>query len=142
MMTVQVALGSDIDPGIWYVERMCSITLIEPFYNCGKMWIYAYFADSELITEPVNHSTLFGYAFHDDFDWDLYRDDVGICNFFPQISTINATACTDSWFAMGNRTMDTCWDDKCKSMFQHELDHMVCECNWHENMTRPEEIRM
>lgn len=140
---VYFAYGSyPLNEGIWYLERICSIITEEPFYDCSVFWIYAYFPDSDYVIDPTSGRYLLGFAFNDKYDWDEHRAEFGICNFFPQILTFkNGIACQDGWFAFGNSTRDTCWNNNCKSMFQHELDHMICECNWHENMTRPESMK-
>lgn len=137
---VYLVYGSyGLSEGIWFIERICSITLEEPFYNCDVKWIYIYLPHETYIIDPVTGGYLYGFAFNDSYNWDEFSDEFGICNFFPQILAFkNGIACNDSWFAFGNSTNDTCWDNNCKSMFQHELDHMICECNWHENMTRAE----
>jgi len=138
---VYFAYGSySLNEGTWQIQRMCSITLEEPFYDCDVKWIFVYFPDETYIRDPVTGGYLYGFAFYDSYDWDEFREDFGICNFFPQIKELIVGACFDSWFAFGNSTSDTCWDSNCKSMFQHELDHMVCQCNWHENMTRLERM--
>ena len=138
---VYFAYGYELNEGLWYLERMCSITLEEPFYDCDIKWIFAYFPDKTYIRDPVTGGYLYGFAFNDSYDWDKFIEEFGICNFFPQIIEIMEEACSDSWFAFGNSPTDTCWDNNCKSMFQHELDHMICQCNWHKNMTRSESMK-
>jgi len=114
---------------------ICSLTYAEPFYNCNEHWWVMWTLDSPLV-EALDDKAYLGFAYYKDDNNDG-KTDSSSCDYLPELAEFNEEydVCGWKWMVMGNRIMDTCWDGNCKTLLNHELDHIKCECNWHENMT-------
>lgn len=112
------------------VNRIYALIDEPPYYNSTEYWIIVYSAD-QITVRDLSGELTFGFAY-----WGIDHD-TSICNMFPEIKKFNA--CGDEWLMIGNIKGDGCWDGKCMSLLQHEIKHLLCDCDWHENMT-PERV--
>jgi len=110
-----------------FVTRMYALIEEPPYYNSTENWIIVYSPD-EIVVKDLTEKWYFGFAY-----WDI-TNHTSICNMFPELEIFNA--CGDEWIMIGNIKGDNCWDGNCISLLNHELKHLLCDCNWHENMTR------
>ena len=118
--------------------KMCSLIPTEPFYDCEENWIIVW-TDDLLTIQAPNHRYYSGFAYHTITE--KTYDDINVCNFFPKTIEFSPKDCWDKWLAIGNAKIDSCWDNKCLPLLWHELKHLECSCNWHEDMVSNKTMR-
>lgn len=100
---------------------ICALITNAPFYDCDEKWGIV-IADTMTVKDP-NGQYVFGFA-----HWDV-RD--------PVVFHFNGTdhVMPEKYIMVGSTNIDGCYNLVCRSLLHHELLHLICECNWHENMT-------
>ena len=128
-----MAYGMHDSKGTITVQRICAVPMNGTAYDCSEHWGMVYFQDMYSIQSP-EHEWLSGYAVHG--EWVKDGEKWSICKFFPKIrESADKENCSIKWFATGKLTRDSCWDEICYPLIWHEMKHLACECQWHENMT-------
>ena len=113
---------------IHYLQKICSLTDEEPYYDCSENWFLA-FSNSTWIVTPAK-KYVSGWSVHENL-----VDRYPICEAYVGFEErFGEEYCDSPYFGFGNSKLDSCWDDKCISLIWHEIKHMKCNCNWHEDM--------
>ena len=113
------------------VFSMCSLTDEEPYYDCNIKWVAI--IGTNPVVYDLNGDAYSGFAYHSIASHDSPSS---VCNYVTVLREQFPNACGLDWFVIGTLDGDGCWNGECKSMFQHETDHLKCKCNWHEGLER------
>jgi len=131
--------GVHENTGIVTVQRMCAVPMNGTAYDCSEYWAMVYYPDMGSIQGPEDKGWFSGFAVHGEYVND--GEKWSICKFFPKIRDSSEENCSIKWFAaikwfaVGKYKQDGCWNEICLPLVWHEMKHLACECNWHENMT-------
>ena len=123
---------------------ICQLTNLEPFYDCpesvngyfdmsGEEWMIFVLDDYEF-PDPVG-VFVYGFAVYSDTPGeDIGVDDeLSLCAFFPEFRGTNT--CTLNYMVIGKHSPETCYSPyPCTSVFEHEIKHLTCKCDWHEGL--------
>ena len=102
---------------------ICAITFVSPYYDCDEKWILV-FEDTLII--PSNHDVpVVGHA----VDTTILPHNP-ISQFYPSIRFNDHR----EWLAVGIVERDACYNGICYSVLWHEIKHLMCDCDWHEDM--------
>jgi len=130
LIGITSAYGFHDNRGDLFVQKICSIAM-NGTHNCDEHWIIGYFPDKRNIQTPDEE---WGSAFA--IPGDIPKEHkYSICQFIPQLEQYGEEVCTWNWLIIGNIKVDSCWDEQCQPLLWHELRHLKCDCDWHENMT-------
>ena len=99
----------------------------QPYYNLTEYWIVVVSPD-QIVVQDLSDEWSFGFAY-----WDI-EDTSSICNMIPDVEKYDA--CGDEWLMVGSNKVDGCWDGNCIPLLWHEMRHLLCDCQWHKNMTQ------
>lgn len=102
---------------------ICAITAISPYYDCDEKWVIV-LEDTPTVPSVYEQPTT-GYAV-----------DVTLVEYYPISETYLTIKNTDDleWLVVGNTKRDACFDGICLPVLWHEMKHLMCDCDWHEDM--------
>ena len=105
------------------VMMICAITSVSPYYDCGESWIIV-LEDSPTVPS-VHDESVTGYAI-----------DATLLECYPISETYPTIKNKDSyeWLVIGKTKRDACFDGICLPVLWHEMEHLMCDCDWHKNM--------
>ena len=102
---------------------ICVITSVSPYYDCDEKWVIV--LEDSLIVPSVYDEPVTGYAI-----------DATLIESYPISLTYPTIKNMDNleWLVVGNTKRDACFDGICFPVLWHEMKHLMCDCDWHENM--------
>lgn len=98
---------------------ICALLPYAPYYDCSEQWgivIYDDWVFQSLSTGKL----VTGYTVNRDHDYEFMLN--GKLWKMPK-----------KFVGIGKINYDNCYDGKCRSVLTHELKHLMCSCDWHEN---------
>jgi len=123
---------------------ICQLINLEPYYDCpesvdgyfdasGEEWMIFQLKDM-MFPDPVGEY-VFGFAVYNDDSTKQIpsNDELSLCRFFP---AFNGTAtCSMNYMVIGTNTPPTCYSPyPCVTVFEHEIKHLTCKCDWHDGL--------
>jgi len=132
----------------WFI--MCQLINLEPYYDCpesvdgyfdvsGEEWMIFTLDDTEF-PDPVNE-WVYGFAvYNDDSTKQIPTDSpLNLCAFFPDFN--GTDTCNLNYMVIGKNTQPTCYSPyPCTSVFEHELKHLKCKCDWHKGLEAKSQV--
>ncbi len=113
------------------IQKICSVPMNGTIYDCSEHWGVVYYYDVGTIQAPndkwVSAFAVYGPLVKDGKKWSL-------CHYFPEVRLIDEEMCSIKWVAVGMYKRDGCWNGICYPLIWHEMKHLACECDWHEDM--------
>ena len=123
---------------------ICQLTNLEPYYDCpesvdgyfdasGEEWMI-FTLKEHLFPDPVGVS-VYGFAIYSDEPDKKINpvDPLSLCAFFPAFN--GTDTCSMNYMVIGSDQPPTCYSPyPCTSVFEHELKHLICKCDWHEGL--------
>ncbi len=105
---------------------ICALTIAAPYYDCDEQWLVFWYPDNVFV--PIKSP--FGiYA----SGWAVWNSTAyPACDWKDDV---DPRYCNLKWMAIDGTYSDECYDYQCYHVFHHEAKHLICECNWHTNMT-------
>jgi len=102
---------------------ICALTSVSPYYDCDEKWVIV-LEDTQMIRwddmDPIAGLAVFADVV----------EDFPISESHPTITGMDDL----EWLAIGKVKRDTCYDGICFPVLWHEMKHLMCDCNWHEDM--------
>jgi len=129
---------------------ICELTNLEPYYDCpesvdgyfdasGEEWM-VFELDDMMFPDPVG-TFVYGFAIYSDTPGVKIPvdDELSLCAFFPNFN--GTDTCSMNYMAIGKDTPLTCYSPyPCMTVFEHELKHLICKCDWHEGLEAKRQV--